>query len=48
MGDVIKNEVQEKVLLLPAVGSAIIELVFEPQWDRSMMSEEARLKTGLM
>jgi len=48
MGDVIKNEVQEKVLLLPGVGSAIIELVFEPQWDRSMMSEEARLKTGLM
>ena len=48
MGDVIRNEVQEKVLLLPEVGSAIVELVFEPQWDRSMMSEEARLKTGLM
>ena len=48
MGDVIRNEVQEKVLLLPGVGSAIVELVFEPQWDRSMMSEEARLKTGLM
>ena len=48
MGDVIRNEVQEKVLLLPEVGSAIVDLVFEPQWDRSMMSEEARLKTGLM
>jgi probable FeS assembly SUF system protein SufT len=48
MGDVIRNEVREKVLLLPGVGSAIVELVFEPQWDRSMMSEEARLKTGLM
>ena len=48
MGDVIKGEVQEKVFLLPGVGSAIVELVFEPQWDRSMMSEEARLKTGLM
>ena len=48
MGDVIRNEVQEKVLLLPGVGSAIVDLVFEPQWDRSMMSEEARLKTGLM
>lgn len=48
MGDVIRNEVQEKVLLLPGVSSAIVELVFEPQWDRSMMSEEARLKTGLM
>ncbi|RKZ12157.1 putative Fe-S cluster assembly protein SufT [bacterium] len=48
MGDVIQSEVQQKVLLLPGVGSAIIDLVFEPQWDRSMMSEEARLKTGLM
>jgi probable FeS assembly SUF system protein SufT len=48
MGDVIRNEVQEKVLMLPGVGSAIVDLVFEPQWDRSMMSEEARLKTGLM
>lgn len=48
MGDVIKGEVEQKVLLLPGVGSAIVDLVFEPQWDRSMMSEEARLKTGLM
>ena len=32
----------------PELGSDIVELVFEPQWDRSMMSEEARLKTGLM
>jgi probable FeS assembly SUF system protein SufT len=48
MGDVIKSEVQEKILLLPGVGSAIVDLVFDPQWDRSMMSDEARLKTGLM
>ncbi len=48
MGDVIKNEVEEKVRLLPTVDSVMVDLVFEPQWDRSMMSDEARLKTGLM
>ena len=48
MGDVIKSEVEEKVRLLPDVDSVMVDLVFEPQWDRSMMSDEARLKTGLM
>lgn len=48
MGDVIKNEVEEKVRAVPGVESVMVDLVFEPQWDRSMMSEEARLKTGLM
>jgi probable FeS assembly SUF system protein SufT len=48
MGDVIKNEVEEKVRMLPRVDSVMVDLVFEPQWDRSMMSDEARLKTGLM
>lgn len=48
MGDVIKGEVEQKVRMLPGVGEAAVELVFDPQWDRTMMSEEARLKTGLM
>lgn len=48
MGDVIKNEVEEKVRMLDDVDSVQVDLVFEPQWDRSMMSEEARLRTGLM
>lgn len=48
MGDVIKNEVEEKIKLLPKVASTMVDLVFEPQWDRSMMSDEARLKTGMM
>ena len=38
----------EKIELLPRVASVMVDLVFEPQWDRSMMSDEARLKTGMM
>ena len=48
MGDVLKNEVEEKVQMLPEVASVMVDLVFEPAWDRSMMSEEARLRTGMM
>jgi probable FeS assembly SUF system protein SufT len=48
MGDVLKREVEEKVKALPGVERVLVDLVFEPQWDMSMMSEEARLKTGLM
>ena len=48
MGDVIKGEVEEKVQMLPGVASVMVDLVFEPQWDQTMMSDEARLKTGMM
>ena len=48
MGDIIKSEIETKVRLLPGVREVEVELVFEPQWDRSMMSEAARLQTGLM
>ena len=48
MGDVIKGEVEEKVQMLAGVASVMVDLVFEPQWDQTMMSDEARLKTGMM
>ena len=34
-------------LALEGVAEVDVDLVFEPQWDKSMMSEEARLKVGL-
>lgn len=40
-------EVENKVRKVPYVKSCIVELVWEPQWDIQMMSEEARLQLGL-
>lgn len=47
MGEVIANEVNEKVLDLPRVHEATVNLVFDPPWNRSMMSEAALLALGM-
>ena len=47
MGEGIAQEVQDKLEALPHVGQVDIEIVFDPPWDRSMMSEEAELALGL-
>jgi metal-sulfur cluster biosynthetic enzyme len=47
MGESIANEVCDKVLSLPRVGEITVNLVFDPPWDRSMMSEAAQLALGL-
>lgn len=39
--------VEAVVRNVPGVSEAEIELVWEPQWDRSRMSEEARLQLGM-
>jgi probable FeS assembly SUF system protein SufT len=47
MGEAIANEVCDKVLALPRVGEITVNMVFDPPWDRSMMSEAAMLSLGL-
>ena len=47
MGDFIAGEVQQKILELPTVEECEVNLVFDPPWDRHMMSESARLATGM-
>lgn len=42
------QEVEDKVKTVEGVADAHIELVFEPAWDKSMMSEEAMLELGMM
>ena len=42
------NEVKEKVESVEEVKSAEIEIVFDPPWDRDMMSEEAQLELGFL
>ena len=41
-------EVEEKVKSLNAVKSAEVEIVWEPTWDKEMMSEEAKFELGFM
>jgi len=48
MGDILAQDVREKVETIPTVERADVELVFDPPWNQSMMSEEARLEAGLL
>ena len=40
-------EVREGVEAVPGITKCTIEMTFEPAWDKSMLSEEARLELGL-
>lgn len=48
MGEVLVQDVKDKVELVPTVTRADVELVFDPPWNQTMMSEAARLQTGMM
>jgi probable FeS assembly SUF system protein SufT len=48
MGPIIAADAKQKVLSLPEVTSVEIEITFDPPWDRSMVSEQAKLELGLL
>jgi probable FeS assembly SUF system protein SufT len=48
MGPVLAADVKHKVETLPDVKDADVEVVFDPVWDRSMMSDAAKLQLGMM
>ncbi|HXS30631.1 MAG TPA: putative Fe-S cluster assembly protein SufT [Steroidobacteraceae bacterium] len=48
MGEVLVQDVKEKVEQIPTVREAKVELVFDPPWGREMMSPAAQLQTGMM
>ncbi len=45
--DFIMEDVRQKIESIDGVTSATINLVFEPEWDKDMMSEEAKLELGI-
>lgn len=47
MGDILVNDIKTKVAQLPSITETDVQLVFDPPWNQSMMSEEARLATGM-
>ncbi|KFN43338.1 hypothetical protein N789_08675 [Arenimonas oryziterrae DSM 21050 = YC6267] len=48
MGDILVEDVRTKVERVPTVTEADVELVFDPPWNQTMMSDVARLETGML
>jgi probable FeS assembly SUF system protein SufT len=48
MGEILVDDVRSKLEMIPTIAEADVELVFDPPWNRHMMSEAARLETGMM
>ena len=48
MGNVLKADVENKLGKLPGVKEVHVEIVFDPPWNTSRMSEAAKLQLGLM
>ena len=47
MGEVLSRDVKEKLESVPSVKQAHVEIVFDPPWNRGMMSDEAKLQLGM-
>ena len=47
MGEILVQDVQEKIEHIPTVAQVDVELVFDPPWNQSMMSDAAKLQTGM-
>lgn len=46
--DFIMEDVRQRVDSIDGITSTTINLVFEPEWDKDMMSEEAKLELGFL
>ncbi|MFA5058591.1 MAG: putative Fe-S cluster assembly protein SufT [Opitutaceae bacterium] len=48
MGPAIAEDARGKVMLVPGVSAADVRLVWEPPWNQSMISEEGKMRLGLI
>ena len=48
MGEVLVDDVRSKVELIPTVAEADVELVFDSPWNQTLMSDVAKLETGML
>lgn len=46
VADMLVEDVRQAALSVENIATADVDLVFDPPWDKSMMSEEARLELG--
>ena len=48
MADFIIEDVRQKLGTIEGLTTVNVNLVFEPEWDKDMMSEEAKLELGML
>ena len=48
VAETMPKEVEDKVCLIEGVKSSKVNIVFDPPWDKDMMSEEAKLELGFL
>jgi len=48
MGPAIAADAKDKILLIPGVSDADVRITWDPPWNQSMISEEGKMKLGLM
>jgi FeS assembly SUF system protein len=48
MADFIVEDVNQKMNSIQGVTSVVVNIVFEPEWNRDMMTDEAKLELGFM
>ena len=48
MGEILVDDVRSKLERIPTVKQADVELTFDPPWNQTMMSEVAKLETGML
>ena len=46
--DFMMEDVRQKLESIPEINNVVVNLVFEPEWDKDMMSEEAKLELGFL
>lgn len=48
MGEIIVEDVRSKIKIIPTIDKVDVELTFEPLWNHQMMTEAAKLETGML
>lgn len=48
MGDVLKDDIKSKLLSVPGIDDAEVQVLFDPPWNMSMMSDAAKLQLGML
>jgi probable FeS assembly SUF system protein SufT len=48
MGDVLREDIQGKLMTVPGITEADVQVVFDPPWSLQMMSDAAKLQLGMM
>jgi metal-sulfur cluster biosynthetic enzyme len=48
MADTIKKDIERRLTSIPGIKRVVIQVVWDPPWDQSKMSEAAKLQLGLL